>query len=191
LEPPGLPNRQRAMKRFVLFGLLLTLTVSGAVGLVVLLDSDKPECRAVHRSLDGSSKDVCADGTRFEGGVPSSNVPLSPQPESTPTTSEFRSEKVGKYRYRVWPRSADVPNVGAYRFSVPHCGLEWMTDFDGSFWKIIDRKSYGENGPSFFINSDQGTLTFEDDDAVVYRPSRGQEIRLRRLPGPTVIHLCE
>jgi hypothetical protein len=66
-----------------------------------------------------------------------------------------------------------------------------MTDFDGSFWKIIDRRSYGENGPWFFINSDQGTLTFEDDDSAVYRPSRGQEIRLSRLPGPTVIHLCE
>lgn len=114
-----------------------------------------------------------------------------PKPEPTLTTAEFQSEPVGEYRYRVWPRSENVPNEGVYRFSAPHCGLEWMTDFDGSFWKITDRKSYGKHGPSFFINSDQGTLNFEAEDLIVYRASTGKEVRLRRLPGPTVIHLCD
>jgi hypothetical protein len=113
-----------------------------------------------------------------------------PKPELTPTVNEFRSEKVGKHRLRVWPRSEDVTNIGTYRFSAPHCGLEWMTDFDGSFWKIVDRQSYGKNGPAFFINSDQGTLTFENDDEVVYVASTGTKVRLHRLSGPIIIQLC-
>jgi hypothetical protein len=102
------------MKRFFFFGLLLTLALSGAVGLVVLRDSDKHECRVVNRSPDGPSNGVCTDGSRPEGRAPSGNVPLIPKPEPTLTTTELRSERVGKYRYRVWPRSENVPNDGAY-----------------------------------------------------------------------------
>jgi hypothetical protein len=65
-----------------------------------------------------------------------------------------------------------------------------MTDFDGSFWEIVDRESYGKNGPSFFINSDQGTLTFVGVDEIAYEASTGEDVRLRRLNGPTVIQLC-
>ena len=153
------------MKRFVLLVSLIALVGVAAVTLVVLRDDDP------------------------SGGTLSGKESSVPKPEPTLTTAELRSERVGG-RYRVWPRSENVANDGVYRFSAPHCGLEWMTDFDGSFWRIID-KSYGKDSPSFFINGDRGTLTFEDDDSVVYRASTGEEVRLRRLPGPIVIHLCD
>lgn len=155
------------MKRYLLFGLLLVAGVLAAA--MILMAQD-----------DGGGRGE----PEVTAGFP------APRPEPSLTTANLRSEKVGRYRYRVWPRSADVPNEGTYRFSVPHCGLEWMTDFDGSFWRIVDRASYGKNGPSFFINGDSGTLTFEGDDDVTYRASTGRAVELRRLPGPTIIRLC-
>ena len=180
---------ERDMKRFTLISVVIALVSVAAVTFLVMRDGDSSKCRTTERHPDGSSKGVCPDGTRFEG-APFGNVAPTPKPEPTLTRAEFRSVEVGN-RYRVWPRSEDVTNHGVYRFSAPHCGLEWMTDFDGSFWKIVDLKSYGKNMPSFFINGDQGTLTFEDDDSVVYRASTGKEVRLLRLPGPTVIDPCD
>lgn len=178
------------MKRFVWIGSLVAVLGAGAVTALVLRDGDITECTTFERNPDGATRGVCPDRTSFNG-VPSDNGSLIPKPEPTLTTAELRSVQIDEYRYRIWPRSEDVPNDGAYRFSAPHCGLEWMTDFDGSFWKIVDRKSYGKNGPSFFINSDRGIVTFEGNDSIVYRASTGQEVLLRRFPGPTVIQLCD
>ena len=177
------------MKRFTLVSLAIALVTFATVTVVVLRDGDPSDCRTTERHPDDSTNGICPDGTRF-GGAPSGSAALAPKPEPTLTRAEFRSQKVGN-RYRVWPRSEDVTNDGTYRFTAPHCGIEWMTDFDGSFWKIVDRKSYGKNRPSFFINGDRGTLTFEDDISIVYRASTGKEVRLRRLPGPRVIDLCD
>jgi hypothetical protein len=176
-----------AVKRPLLTILAVAIVGGGAFARVVLRDDAPDKCRTTERGPDGSTQGICPDGTRFNGAPVGSD---SPKPEPSPTTLEFRSEQAGKYRYRVWPRSEDVPNEGSYRFTVPHCGLEWMTDFDGSFWRIVDRKSYGKHGPSFFINGDQGILTFEDEDSIVYRASTVEEVQLRRLPGPTIIQLC-
>lgn len=175
------------MKRPLLIVLAVALVGGTAITVAVLHDGAPTECRTTERGPDGSTQGICPDGTRFNGAPFGSS---SPKPEPSPTTFDLRSEQVGKYRYRVWPRSKVVPDEGSYLFTVPHCGLEWMTDFDGSFWRIVDRKSYGKHGPSFFINSDQGILTFEDEDSIVYRASTGEEVQLRRLPGPTIIHNC-
>ena len=115
----------------------------------------------------------------------------APKPKPTLTTTELRSEKVGDDRYRVWPRSEDVPNDGTYRFTTPHCGLDWMIDFDASFWQIVDRPGYGKDIPYFFIGTDRGTMTFGGNgNDVIYESSKGVKVPLVRLPGGIVIDLC-
>ena len=62
--------------------------------------------------------------------------------------------------YRFWPRSARVERGVVYRFEVPHCGLDWLVDFDGSFWEPV--YVMPDRPPDFAINSDIGTITLVD-----------------------------
>ena len=113
------------------------------------------------------------------------------KPEPRKTVAEFRSEEVGNDRYRVWPRSADVESSGVYHYTVEHCGLEWMVDFDASFWKAIRPRRAAGPRFSFFYNSDTGTISFRTPDDATYTSSKGVEVELRRLQGPIVIQPCE
>ena len=120
-----------------------------------------------------------------------SNTP-SVKPEPSPTTDEFDSEQLEDGRIRIWPRSQDVADEGTYRFTVPHCGLDWMVDFDGSFWSAEHPEDYGEgNRYPFFYDSDAGTFTFVSPDEAIYEASTGERIPLRRIDGPIVIHPCD
>jgi hypothetical protein len=43
---------------------------------------------------------------------------------------------------------------------VGHCGLQFLTDFDGSFWIPINPHPEG-NPPEFFYSQDSGTMTLD------------------------------
>jgi hypothetical protein len=90
-----------------------------------------------------------------------------PYPLPSPTV-RLRSEPAEGYRYRFWPGSAPVVEGVVYAFEVGHCGLEFLTDFDGSFWKPIPTGD-GEP-PSVFINSDDGlgTMVLVEENRAVY-----------------------
>lgn len=112
------------------------------------------------------------------------------RPQPTPTT-EQRFEDAPGNKVRVWPVTEDVPNEGKYLFTAPHCGLDWMLDFDGSFWDALEPDDYG-NGEnySFFYNSDEGAITFTGNDTASYQAATGERIRLVRLEGPIEIDPC-
>ncbi|MPZ69805.1 MAG: hypothetical protein GEU71_09775 [Actinobacteria bacterium] len=117
--------------------------------------------------------------------------PVEIKPEPSPTTADLDSEPAGEGRLKIRPRSADVAGVGTYRFTVPHCGLDWMVDFDASFWKAEHPDDYGKgNRYPFFYNPDVGTFTFVSWDRAIYEASTGDQIRLRRLDGRIVITPC-
>lgn len=124
---------------------------------------------------------ACTTGERDLSGA-------KPQP---PPTADQRFEDLPNGKVRVWPVTEDVPNEGKYLFTSPHCGIGWMTDFDGSFWKPVKPDDYG-NGDrySFFINSDEGVITFTGADSAIYQASNGTEIELRRMQGPVEVHPC-
>ena len=94
-----------------------------------------------------------------------------PKPEPS-STGEGRFEQLKDGKIRAWPTSEDIENEGTYFFTVPHCGLDWMVDFDTSFWKAIEPDDYG-NGDKypFFYNEDEGTITFTGTDTAVYEAS--------------------
>ncbi|MBK5228980.1 MAG: hypothetical protein JJE05_10790 [Actinobacteria bacterium] len=118
--------------------------------------------------------------------VASTVSPVKPEP--SPATEEFESEQLDDGRVRIWPRSQEVADEGTYRFTVPHCGLDWMVDLDASFWSAEQPEDYGKgNRYPFFYNSDAGTFTFESADEAVYEASTGELIPLRRIDGPIVI----
>lgn len=113
------------------------------------------------------------------------------KPQPTPT-AEQRFESDGD-KVKVWPVTEDVENSGKYLFTAPHCGLDWMVDFDGSFWDAIEPDDYGENPDAytFFYNSDEGAITFESDDVATYQASTGETIRLERISGPVSLDFCD
>ena len=125
----------------------------------------------------------------------SRSVPMSAdltgaKPQPSPT-AEQRFEQTDDGKVRVWPVTEDVEDEGKYLFTAPHCGLDWMIDFDTSFWKAVKPADYGNGDDySFFYNSDEGTITFVDSDSAIYQASTGEKIRLERLDGSIVIHPC-
>jgi hypothetical protein len=114
------------------------------------------------------------------------NEPRSlPAPLREDFRSEFVSDEAG---YRFWPRSAPVEEGVTYRYDTGHCGLDFMIDFDGSFWHAVNPNS-GEE-PILFYDQDVGTIERIDDDRARYRSSSGREVRLERIDGPIVTQLC-
>jgi hypothetical protein len=73
-----------------------------------------------------------------------------------------------------------------YSFNSGHCGLDFLTDFDGSFWDPINPNAPGDP-PAFFFNEDQGTMTLVSEDRARYTSSSGEEVSLRRHHGPVLL----
>lgn len=118
-------------------------------------------------------------------GIEWSNPEMLPAPRFDDYRSEFVSEEEG---YRFHPRSGRVTPATAYRFDTGHCGLGFLTDFDGSFWRPVDPER-GEP-PDFFINQDLGAIALVDFNRAIYRSSAGVEVELERIRGPVVTQPC-
>ncbi|MGH2809102.1 MAG: hypothetical protein ACRDKT_17700, partial [Actinomycetota bacterium] len=72
-----------------------------------------------------------------------------------------------------------------YRFNTGHCGLEFLIDFDGSFWTVRhEGLGVGDEPPEFFSNEDEGTLELVSEDRTIYRSFDGGDAELVRLEGP-------
>jgi hypothetical protein len=94
--------------------------------------------------------------------------------------------------YRFWPRSGRAERGVVYRFEVPHCGLGWLVDFDGSFWE--GRSSiFGDDWiPADEIpDGDIGTIEFVGHDGARYEASDGTWTLLSRVDGPVVRQPCD
>jgi hypothetical protein len=126
------------------------------------------------------------DTLRFPGTSELEQPATLPPPVRDDYRSEFVSDERG---LRFWPRSAPVEAGVVYRFEVPHCGLDWLVDFDGSFWEPLyampDRK------PDSAINSDIGTITLIGPDEARYVSSTDEQASLYRVDGPIVRQPCE
>ena len=109
---------------------------------------------------------------------------LQPLPE--PTAKHEIVEK-GK-DYEVEPVSAPLTQGVRYRYNTGHCGLDFMTDFDGSFW--IPHAPEGKV-PDFFINETEGTLVVLSHERALFRAPDGGSALLTRHEGPLVLKgLC-
>jgi hypothetical protein len=107
----------------------------------------------------------------------------SPAALPSPTRADFRT-LVTKRGTKFWPRSAPVETGVGYSFDTGHCGLDFLTDFDGSFWRP-STPTAGE--PSFSSTQDSGTMTLVSRDRAVYKASTGRQVGLRRYPGPILL----
>jgi len=101
---------------------------------------------------------------------------------------------------RLRARSRHVATGRPYPFRLyTHCGVDFSTDFDGSFWDLADAAwagSYG-NPPSAIGNPFQdGTMTLVDHDHARFDVPRdpvdpvrfpGGPIRFTRHVGPKVV----
>ena len=70
------------------------------------------------------------------------------------------------------------------------CGLEFLTDFDGSFW--LPFESGRRNPPYVFYGNDDGVgkVVLVEVNRSVYTNFMGVEIPLRRVRGPVVTVPC-
>ena len=86
------------------------------------------------------------------------------------------------------PISAPIEPGVVYRFGVQHCGLDWIVDFDGSFWEPV--YEHGRK-PFYSINEDRGTMTLIGPDHARYVASDRSEVVLVRVDGPIVRGGCD
>lgn len=107
------------------------------------------------------------------------------EPLPEPTGDEFRVKETAKGTL-YWPVSAPVEKGVEYSFNSGHCGLDFLTDFDGSFWDAVNPNEPGEP-PEFFYNEDEGTMTLVSEDRALYTSSSGEEVTLRRHDGPVLL----
>lgn len=114
-----------------------------------------------------------------------------PRELPSPARSDFRSKQIGE-RWEFWPRSARVETGVEYAFDAGHCGLSFLTDFDGTFWDPVNpNPNPGGEPPEFFYNEDHGTMTLHSTDVAFYVSSRGLRVRLTRVDGPVILKkLC-
>lgn len=108
-------------------------------------------------------------------------LPGGVEPLPAATRSDFKVKQLGDST-KYWPRSAPVEEAVEYRFNTGHCGLDFMTDFDGSFW--IPETVPAEEEPSFYFNEDIGTMQLLAENEAVYTSSAGDAVTLSRHPGP-------
>lgn len=127
--------------------------------------------------------------SKAEGSA--SEQPVSELPP--PTRAAYRSKFVGKMLgYRFWPISGPAEQGVTYRFDVPHCGLAWMLDFDGSFWRPLDPNlPEPKAGWAFLINADRGTIELVATNTAEYVSSTRRHVKLVRLDGPIVAQPCD
>ncbi len=79
-----------------------------------------------------------------------------------------------------------------YPIAIGHCGLMWIVDFDGSFWRPLPPElGPGEEPPSFFINGDRGVIWLSGRDRAMYRSaSEDADAELQRVGGPIAPAVC-
>jgi hypothetical protein len=164
LDPNGRARRQMTMNRAI-----VAVSVIALVGLVA--------CAPGWERWASSHSDT--------GSIDWSSPQELPPPRYEDYRSEFVSEEKG---WRFSPRSDRIKPGVAYRFETTHCGLSYLTDFDGSFWRPVPPAD-GQS-PDFFINQDVGAIALVDFDTAIYQSSTGVEVSLRRLDGDVVTHPC-
>jgi hypothetical protein len=112
----------------------------------------------------------------------------APRPLPEPT-GEARTEDLPDGQVRAWPRSATVEEGVRYRMTVyTHCGLDYLLDFDGSFWEVASGPAYDD---TLGDPDDEGIITLVGVDDAVYESSGGGEFPLRRVEGPREVWLCD
>jgi hypothetical protein len=105
----------------------------------------------------------------------------------SPSTGR-RSQELGEGRTRFWPNSVRVEERVPYQITVyTHCGLDFLLDFDHSFWKVVADPT---PTPAWDNPEDSGVITLSGDDTAIYRSSQGTKVELRRLAGPKDVSLC-
>ena len=116
---------------------------------------------------------------------PSSFLGPGGEPLPQPTRADFRIKETRRGTL-FWPSSAPVRKGVEYSFNTGHCGLDFLTDFDGSFWDPVNPNQTGEP-PNFFYNEEEGRMRLGSEERAIYTDSSGEEVTLRRHRGPVLL----
>jgi hypothetical protein len=110
--------------------------------------------------------------------------------ESLPTANGApTSTRLPDGGYRVWPHSAPAERSRVYAFTLStHCGLDFLVDFDGSFWDL-DRM-LAEGNERLGNPEDDGRMTLVKEGEAVYESWGGTKLTFRRAKGPKDVFLC-
>ena len=121
------------------------------------------------------------------------DVDREPAELPPPIREDYRAEFVSSERgYRFWPRSGRATEGVVYRFEVPHCGLDWLVDFDGNFW--AGRAILFANGwvsAEEIPDGDVGTIELSGRNGARYESADGTWTLLSRVSGPVVRQPCD
>lgn len=68
-----------------------------------------------------------------------------------------------------------------------HCGLDYLLDFDTSFWVVQSRPEGGQLDDPF----DAGVIRLVSEGEAVFVSAAGDEFGLARTEGPREVGYCE
>jgi hypothetical protein len=86
------------------------------------------------------------------------------------------------------PSSQRVGGPGPFEFSLGHCGLTHVIDFDGSFWLPLGEVN-GDDPAS--INAEPGEIRLLGANIAQFTGESGFTAQLARFPGPKRFFLCD
>jgi len=114
----------------------------------------------------------------------------APSPALVPTaTADLRPSITPLHGVTLTPKSVHVAVGHAYPFRLlTHCGVDFATDFDGSYWDLTDPRWLKQQGitPSVGNPFQDGTMTLVDTDTARF-DYPGDHIIFRRHGGPKVV----
>jgi hypothetical protein len=108
-----------------------------------------------------------------------------PEPTAPP-----RTEQLDDSTWREWSTSAPVEEGVEYRMNVyTHCGLDYLLDFDRSFWDV----EAAPHDPFEHLDDpfDEGLIRRVGRDTAVFVSSAGAEFRLARADRRRDVGPCE
>jgi predicted small lipoprotein YifL len=176
-----------SMKKLTWYLSLLLLMLLGlsACGQAGVGDLDVPDASNVPGAVEtvtippyvpsvGPYSQVVPTGTE---PIPFPTYTRAPIPTSVPPTPIV-----------IEPLSPRVEPDKTYQFSLyTHCGLDFATDFDGSFWDLEDREDQRRHVRNIGNPGQRGTMTLVEENRARFDYPGGEPIYFVRHVGPKII----
>jgi hypothetical protein len=165
-----------------------------AAQIVALLPAERGPAFAIEIQLFGCPNDGPCPPTlaaregraviEYTGGEEPITVSLHGPPEAPRIAVQAGMSWSGV----VQPSSAQLPGLGPFPFSLGHCGMSHVVDFDGSFWLPVGPLDGDASG---MINGESGQMRLLGPDLARYEGPTGFTANLARFPGGKRFFLCD
>jgi hypothetical protein len=140
---------------------------------------------------DGCADRACPPGT-FAGRATAEwadgGPPVLIQFQGPPASLQLDPVEDAHWSGVIQPKSARVLPGAVVPFTLGHCGLLHVVDFDGSFWVPVGQLDLEEPAN---INSSEGQMQLVGPNRALFASGGRVIATLARFPGPKQFWLCD